>query len=218
MKIARYFMCCEWEDVGVRGFQPLWVPKSSNFNPSQTIGVVHDMLEHRLCDRGLLHEEAMALGRLVHVRIATGVLTSPERSLGLELAENFDRVQEVIQDVEEIPFVDDFSQACIKKCLDGMRAADVGLDEVALVRTANWMRIGYIDARRRYPDPDLVANAFHWADQNAKLFQRLAEEEENFDTVVRFCWDVSKADMTYRIYRPHFPQWLNNRISNWKNT
>lgn len=90
MKIVRFFLAGE-DDNGIDGFVPLWIPKSANFDAGTGFGLLHDMLEHGLSDKGTVEDEAVAFGRIIALRVIpwvqTGVRPLDPASLGSEIGE-----------------------------------------------------------------------------------------------------------------------------------
>jgi len=214
VKIARYFIQSEWEDTGDIGFQPLWVPKSSTYNPSGATGMVHDMLEHQFCDRGLLHEEAMALGRVIYLRIENGLANRFAPSLE-GLAVEFARaVAEAEETVKPMSFVEPMrsSEIHINRLVElAQEDSDYPMHPTCAEYFRQWLRLGYRDACRRYPNATAFSEAFAWAEKNERMFWDLAEDCVP-GSVLRLCWDSHEQDMRYRLIEPPFPSWLQSRV------
>jgi hypothetical protein len=214
VKIARYFIQAEWEDTGDAGFQPLWVPKSSTYNATGAVGMVHDMLEHQLRDRGLLHEEAMALGRVIYLRIENLPLNRSPHIDGLA-AEFARSAFDAMQDVEPIDYVAPVEWSAEKKIEQlvehVMQDADYPMHKTDAAHLRLWLRLGYRDACRRYPNACAASEAFVWAHNNERMFWNLAENCEP-GSVLRLCWDMNAQDMRYRLIEPPFPPWLQSRV------
>ena len=251
MKIVRYFIHTEWEDVGSCGFQPLWVPKSSNFNPSSSARLLaHDMLEHRLCDTGKMHEEVMAFGRIVALRVFPGVMKSDYRSVESSLG---DEIGSIWSDVVN----EQCDTRCLAKAPETAGVNHYRVEHNLKLMAANamvsvnkhlkdhheqhlkvhlqqekdvlgWLRIGYLDALRRYGEQDHGCYdngtaAFGWADSHeAKQIEEYAEDELNAGHVLRLCWDTVQLRMAHRFYEPsddygRFPGWLRRRVWAWNN-
>jgi len=171
MKIVRYFIHAEKGDTGSVGYMPLWVPRSSNFDPAYgTFGILHDCLEHRLCDTGKVHEEAMAFGRLLALRVVSGVddMRINGQSLGVEfsgvlrdaLNEN-DNLDKILPATPRMGKLFDLEagediRAMVKNCRSGLRRGISYEESLEMpnapffTRLAHWFMIGYIDAHRRY--------------------------------------------------------------------
>ena len=228
MKIVRYFIQGEWEDMGLLGFQALWVPKSSTFNPTNATGMVHDMLEHRLCDRGHLHEEAMALGRVIALRIESGVflssayaLSQPESGLGAEFGRVWQEDNGYMEQAPEVNYLDTWAEASVARlALAARREIQSDGGQVTLEELHNfehWMRLGYRDAHRRYKRVDDTGiTAFDWAKRNTDRIENLAEDCPG--SVLRLCWDTERFTMTDTLIEPKdgsFPEWLRHRIWHW---
>lgn len=75
MKITRRFVWAEHESTGSTGWNPLWIPREADFTPNNGAGIVHDTLEHALCDTGTFEDEIMAFGRIVALRLLPGVFS-----------------------------------------------------------------------------------------------------------------------------------------------
>lgn len=248
MKIIRYFITHESEETGVTGFLPLWIPKSSNFDPSDATGMVHDMLEHRLCDQGHLHEELMAFGRAIALRVATyfyGKNRGPSaEGMGSEIATawvnelnsgdlNFPHAPKTV------PIKDDFVEETIQSiATKAMQDIATELSFYTDSKRTNpnkqlhsamvgWMRIGYLDAVRRYKGTDhgcyeVAHSAFTWAKSTRTeqtIGELINEHVENGNLVLRLCYDTDRHQMSMKdihIKDQGFPQWLRQRIDCWK--
>jgi hypothetical protein len=246
MKIIRYFLCREWHEVGVMGFTPLWIPKSCGFDPSEARGMMHDMLEHRLSDRGKFHEEVMAFGRIIALRAMPGFGFDrggyrPDKVLGMELAGIFARGFEnsgeppTIERAPETGFAENYAENFIEEMVKSFKQSiaselqdrfdeSVPLPGASLYRSlASWLRIGYIDAIRRYGQLDHgcydVGYAGHlWAEENAKRISRLVEEADG--SVMRLCFDTKSLRIQETLIEPdreygRLPTWLRARVHWW---
>jgi len=243
MKIVRYFMQHEGEDTGIKGFVPLWIPKSVGFDPMDAMGMMHDMLEHRLCDRGHYHEELMAFGRIIALRgipghLQRGQAMPPGESLGTELAGIWaDALEGRDQDLMPAPGttpVADYAEKMInnvaKALIDNAESMAHDRDQcfvpdAGFKRSArSWLRIGYLDALRRYGQQDhgcydTGAVAFGWAENHKREINNLAEDGVE-GMVLRLCFDTERMCMSYRDLTPRndyedFPEWLRLRIWRW---
>lgn len=250
MKIVRYFIHNEWEDTGTCGFQPLWVPRSSNFTPSDSPRLLaHDMFEHRLCDTGKIHEEVMAFGRIVALRVNPGVIQrgfeSVESSLGAEIGSIWcDTVNDLVnagclKAPPETSEVTTYSVECQLRKMAEKALFSVNRDlgdrefgeQVSLGQEQDvlgWLRIGYMDALRRYGQQDHGCyETGHAVDRwtksrEAREVEQYAEQEENDGNVLRLSWDTVQLRMSHRFYEPsgdygRFPRWLRQRIWSWRN-
>lgn len=252
MKIIRYFIQHMDEETGLNGFLPLWIPKAAGFDPSTLSGMVHDMLEHRLCDKGHFHEELMAIGRMVALRVIPGVgrnsYISQEESLGVEMAGAFARMagsRHEIPTLAEPPGTGTVPQAerqldqivrhCRRRLPDflheefdaesGLSVGEAWLRNFAEVMRS-WLRIGYLDALRRYGTQDhgcydVGYSAFGWAERNRRRIEVLSEDCLP-GSVLRLQFDTAELVMTDRLIEPdpeygHMPDWLRNRICVWRN-
>lgn len=84
MLMTRRFVWAEHEDTGISGWSALFIPKSADFTPNSGRGLMHDMLEHSMSDKGTFAEEVMAYGRLIALRVLPGVFSpSARRGYGL---------------------------------------------------------------------------------------------------------------------------------------
>lgn len=249
MKIVRYFIHAENDMTGVAGFVPLWIPKEAHFDPGFMRGMVHDMLEHRLCDTGKFYQEAMAFGRLFALRLLPGVIDEPygrrmsrAESLGDELIDAYLQIDEPGSDhlpdaprtgrIDDAGFQEELNQFMSQAHETWLQRAEsestydchARVDKSALNRIANWLKIGYLDALRRYGGHSACADigwgAFSWANQNESTLNRL--NNDCLDrSVLRMEYDTDKSAMKYRVYEPSderhglLPDWLQWRVSNW---
>lgn len=210
MKIVRYFIRETSESTGLEGFLPLWIPRSANFDPSRLLGMMHDALEHRLCDTGKTHEEAMAFGRVLACRPHRG--RSTPHSLGVEFSgvifdewdrgasqladclEPAPRVAGSLLDAQQKSEVSDFMKGFhkgLKNSLgqrynsDQINQDDMPMSGTALyTRLARWVTIGLADARRRYGGDygcDQVGYLFDWARQKSEQRKMDSLIEETYD-------------------------------------
>jgi hypothetical protein len=245
MKITRYFIAQEDEEMGGRGWLPLWIPKAAGFNTFSIVGCMHDILEHRLCDQGHFHEEVMAFGRMAVLRglndVHSGrgmVYTVPE-SMGLELSGIWLRADmpECLTAPKTVP-TDPYFECYLEELMHhyakgGMEESQHysqyhptgGLfDQAHLDSVTGWLRIGFLDGVRRYGSPDheamdIANTAWSWAKENKHLDQ-LAEEYT--DVVLRVTVDTTECRVRHNIVMPddeygmHQP-WLRSRIWDWRN-
>ncbi len=243
MKIIRYFIQHQSEESGMDGFVPLWIPKSSNFDPFGAQGMAHDMLEHRLCDKGAYFEELMAFGRAAALRgiprhTFRSTLYTPSESLGTELAGIWARVQSDNRaDLPAAPetgrvsdhaedflrnMVRNFAKSVERECEDN--DAEFAIDRTHIRSMLSWLRIGYLDALRRYGEQDHGCYdtgwaAFHWADCNKKRINSIGEEA--LGCVMRLCFDTDRREMRDTLIEPNrkygiFQGWLESRIRAWR--
>jgi hypothetical protein len=170
MKVVRYFIHAENQETGMVGYLPLWIPRSANFDPSYELNLaLHDCLEHRLCDSGKPHEEAMAFGRLLALRVVSGSGDgrADARSLGQEFAGVMANIYQSGNDediLKEPPkvgrifdeYVGEEIRILVATCAKSLRSdldarGELEMpDPVVFTRLAHWLQIGYIDAHRRY--------------------------------------------------------------------
>ena len=251
MKIVRYFIASQSEDTGMNGFLPLWIPGASTFDPSGSTGMVHDMLEHRLCDQGHFHEELMAFGRVIALRVATYFTGSSGRGptgegMGAEIGgvwaditesgdtfwiphapktkpiTGHDRVEQTIQDIA--------AQAMETAAREVHNRNGYGSGRpTARLHSAmvGWMRVGYLDAVRRYGGTDhgcydVGHSAFGWANQSKTVNTIDALYDEHAETnsmVLRLCYDTKRHRMAMteiEVSDTGWPQWLAIRIARWR--
>lgn len=244
MKIARYFIAQEDEEMGGRGWLPLWIPKAAGFNPFSIIGCMHDILEHRLCDQGHYHEEVMAFGRMAVLRglndVHSGrgiVYTAPE-SMGMELSGIWLRAyMPYLPTAPETVLSDPYFERFLEEIMHQYRKSGGScyqdyddsvtqnpFNQAHLDSVTGWLRIGYLDGVRRYGSPDheamdIANTAWGWAKQNKHL-DRLAEEYT--DVVLSITVDTTECRVKHSVFMPddeygrHLP-WLRSRIWDWRN-
>jgi hypothetical protein len=145
------------------GWIPFWMPPEAGFSDTDGVLLVHDLLEHRLCDTGQVHEEIMAFGRMLALRVHTGVLDMSCERLGMIALDT-------ILDSEGFP--DNMRQAPpyephrdiwteTEDFMQGFKAAslrdpdDRGWENIVYpdgfyANVAAWFDIGYRDALRHY--------------------------------------------------------------------
>ena len=82
-------------DSGMEGWLPAWFD-AKNYEPSGGLGVAHDMLEHRRSDTGEWHQELMAFGAALHVRMIgdANIRMLSADGLGEELARLYQNATE----------------------------------------------------------------------------------------------------------------------------
>lgn len=240
MRITRYFILAEDESSGEIGFTPLWVPQSSNFTASDNPRLLmHDMLEHRGCDTGKIHEEIMAFARMRLVRryLERADFGHPDVSQGRELAaawiEDTDMAWiKMPPDTGEVGWE---HEAALERISDAFcdyvssnkdeaeHSPHKDLEDLKS-RVLGWLRIGHLDAIRRYRGEhgcgDLGVQVFSWAESNARRFSRMAAEEEQ-GTVLALSYDTERYMMTDRLYRANpetgrLPEWAGRRVARWR--
>ena len=62
-------------DMGLDGWNPIWIPASAQFSPGDSkfpVSMLHDMLEHTIKEDGSLASEMRALGAMTWMRGETG--------------------------------------------------------------------------------------------------------------------------------------------------
>lgn len=231
MKIIRYFIQHTSDESGINGWCPLWVPKSAEFDPMNALGMAHDMFEHSLGDRGHLHEEAQAFGRIVAFRLIPGLLNgygNQTDRLGEEFAGIWGRTEKI--DIAKPPrtaplgcaqteqTLVSLMRACMKSIVTEMSdnhhwdhwKKDNGLHKNAGAYFLSWLRIGYRDALRRYGQQDheiwdIASEVKRWATSNTARLNNLAESEEIFPgSVLRLCFETETREMKDRLYERNF--------------
>lgn len=249
MKIVRYFCNAQSEESGIEGFLPMWVPGSSNFDPGSPTLMVHDMLEHRACDQGHFHEELMAFGRVIALRVLphVGDRYGPPSAegLGIEIGGVWaDEVEStgirIAHAPKTTPLSEDNAEVAVQQIAE--RAMKAGVSEMqarnpdsefrpsARLHAAmvGWMRVGYLDALRRYGEQDrgcydVGHAAFSWAHDRSTIRKFENHESPDGGTVVaRLEFDTRELRMRHRFYvqqddRP-FPEWLRNKLWAWRHS
>jgi hypothetical protein len=246
MNITRYFLAQKDEDYGIFGWVPLWIPKAAGFNSFSIEGCMHDMLEHRLCDQGHYHEEVMAFGRMAVLRGLTdthsgrGLMYSAPESMGLELSGIYLRTQNraLLKAPDTAPtdcvfeeflssILKHYRRSGIAECDSysiGEKEANEIFDSAHIASMRNWLRIGYLDGKRRYGDPDhkamdIARAAWGWAKSNKHLD---SEAEESPGSVLRVIVDTDQCRVRHTLIYPNteygmHPKWLRSRIWHWRN-
>lgn len=248
MKIARYFLQHVDDETGMDGFVPLWIPRAAGFDPGTSFGLVHDMLEHRLSDQGRFHEELQALGRMTALRGIPGVEMQRsyrpfEARLAMEVGTIWHDLFEAGHGHHEVApppptALDGQAERAIQiianDCFEHIpQGAKDECDEAAPCWAAKlrkavtgWMRIGYLDALRRYGSQDqgcweVGHEAFYWMECNAKRIAQMSEECIP-GSVLRLQFDTEELVMTDRLYEPnpdhgmHMQDWLRHRVRHWR--
>lgn len=237
MKIIRYFLHEEDEHSGMHGFMPLWIPRSAGFNVSGARGMIHDSLEHALSDTGKPHQEVIAFGRILALRVESGVNRGDtQESLGSELAELVSEAQDftgdwdtTLPDPGPISVTDDQSQVrkLIRQVVDGMAARSGSkwfdgppMGTLACTRAARLLGLGYLDAKRRYGGASgcnrLAWETFDWAENNTKTIDHLEQECKHGD-VLRLTIDTHYGEVkTKVIHAGERLDWLRPRIHRWR--
>ena len=244
MEITRYFIAQEDEDLGGRGWLPMWIPKAADFNTFGIVGCMHDILEHRLCDQGHFHEEVMAFGRMAVLRglndvhSGRGSLYSVPQSNGMELSGIFLRADmPYLPQAPHTTQADEYFERHLEELM--IHYAESGeiehrsnsesgdedpFDQAHLESVKNWLRIGYRDGLRRYGQPDhkamdIANTAWGWAERNKHL-DILAEEVN--EAVLRVTVDTKACRVRHTCFEPDreygmHPEWLRSRIWDWRN-
>lgn len=187
--IVRRFIWLDEDRFGSAGWVPMWIPKSAEFNATTgTRGIMHDMLEHRLCDTGKFHEELMAFGRIMALRHESGAFFyhdgHDQRAvrMGSELHSiwidtQFERIEDAPRVTLDVGvWCKRFIHGIAKGFLKGDRWNSDDEDSTApserdLANVLNWLKLGYLDAYRRFggeygvADWAFVANDFAAGDK-----------------------------------------------------
>lgn len=252
MKIARYFIKEAPADnarTDYTGFIPMWVPRSAGFDPALTCqGLLHDMLDHRLNDRGHFHEEVMAFGRIIATRVETGVVRPSFRnnSRGEDMGEELmsalnDLLMESAKTQEdfliEAPHVSislgSSANEHIRDVCTGFKALNKCMIEgdeegslkpfsaVQMANFKNWLKLGYVDARRRYGNS--VADVGHaYAENNwqDRKLDRLTDEAP-MGSILRAVLDTANRELKLSTIEPSertgtLPQWARLRALKWR--
>ena len=237
MKIVRYFLHEEDEMTGMHGFMPLWIPKSAGFNVSGSPGMIHDALEHALSDTGKPWQEVVAFGRILALRVETGLNRGEvQDSLGAELAELVSEAKDftgdwdtTLPDPGPISVTDEQNQArkLIRQVVDGMAARSESqwfdgpsISTLACTRAARLLGLGYLDAKRRYGGSSgcdrLAWETFGWAENNKKAIDNLELGCQNGD-VLRLTIDTEYGQVRHAvIHQGERFEWLRQRIHRWR--
>lgn len=243
MKITRYFINAEGERTGDVGLLPLWIPKSANFDPTYGVrGMMHDCIEHRLCDTGKPHEEAMAFGRLLALRVVPGNGDANSRSLGTEFAgiigdsmwtSTWDQILPHPPGVGRLfdwdaraeisALVASCQHALVRDLRDN---EDMDRPEPEFyTRLAHWLMIGFIDAHRRYGGYrgcTEVGATFDWANsREAENSLRSVTANLEEGDCVRVVVDTDTSSATFTPLHMNYdtgdhPLWLRRRVQAWR--
>lgn len=176
-KIKRRFIWIDSDKHGNAGWVPMWVAKSADFDASTEARLImHDMVEHALVDTGTFRDEIMAFGRIMAIRHETGAFTywnsanERGRSMGAELCSIWgDADRTTIPEAPRVRhkfgqwathfFYDvasgfanshrnhDFFNFALSDNDDSFNDKEVGY---TVGRLINWLKLGYLDAKRRY--------------------------------------------------------------------
>lgn len=165
--ITRKFVWAEWEETGIDGWLPKWLPDTSGFNPSSAQGVAHDVLEHGAREKGELHNEMKAFGRIIFVREENGYFVGKWGSIAENLGQEVFQIWRDARDSgnHHDTLDDGHADYTFEKMIEAMLASaakersgegDCGSDEYygptddEIRQCLHWFRIGYRDAARRY--------------------------------------------------------------------
>lgn len=243
MKITRYFIQAQHDETGMDGLLPLWIPKSANFDPTSGVrDMMHDCIEHRLCDTGKPHEEAMAFGRVLALRVLPGNGETNSRSLGAEFASvigdlmwtsDWDEILPRPPGVgrlfdwgarAEISALVGSCQHALERDLRSSENIDRPEPEF-FTRLAHWLMIGFIDAHRRYGGHrgcTEVGYTFEWANSREaeRLLSNATAHLEEGDCM-RVVVDTDTSDAKFTPLHMNYetgdhPHWLRQRVSTWR--
>jgi hypothetical protein len=236
LKIIRYFIREENLNSGMEGFIPLWVPRSAGFDPSGAAGLIHDALEHRLCDTGKPFEEVLAFGRIIALRYMPGVLSSLE-GVGAELQALVRNAPDFPGDWDlalpdpgrvELPEGSDDVHDAISLLVKGMAKmarndGNYGCGEPmsrnACTRAARLLRLGFLDGMRRYGGysgcSSLGFATADWAERSAWLVEDMATNANNGD-VLRLSIDTHYGEVKLKLIdNGQRIDWLRPRLQRW---
>lgn len=177
MKLIRRFIW-EEDDTGSEGWIPMWIPRSAGFDASDSMRLMlHDIVEHKLSDKGTLSEECEAFGRLVagrgvHGWVESGFRSSAELSLGSELGGVCARADDIGlvtkgtpnikllrgDDSDTVDYIRAMMPGVAKAYrtelgdsrLEGLEKSDEALIAADLRGVFNRMVLGARDAKRKY--------------------------------------------------------------------
>jgi hypothetical protein len=191
----RYTDCDE--DYGAQGLEPMWIP---GFNAIQRIA--HDFFEHSppgSVRQGAMHEETVALGRLLALRIDSGALMcrkSYEYELGMTLAgplddfANSDRY-EILPMIETRPLSCSVMESVIQRSIPiAFEHCDFERDDFPAhwpLALASLLRIGYRDALKRYSKGcifNIGADLFEKLDKVSEKISNLEILPEGAEVVI----------------------------------
>lgn len=163
-----------------------------SFEPGTGRLVAHDILEHKLNERGTFEEELMALGRAIYVRLPYASMHDiQDTSIGIDIEEFYRErlVNNESLDLQNTKLVqvDEFATDAISAVFSYLEENRYRNDIPAEWRTIalKWMRRGYLDAMRRYKLHDqyevslmfkTLAGAFGVLWRGNGTFSLLAEE------------------------------------------
>jgi hypothetical protein len=236
VKIIRYFIREENLNSGEGGFMPLWIPRSAGFDPSGAANLMHDSLEHRLCDSGKPFEEVLAFGRIIALRYLPGVLRSVD-GIGEELKSLVKHAEAFPGDWDlalpdpgrvELPEGSDDVHEAIKRIVKGMAKSarnDVhygdgqAMSNTACTRAARLLRLGYLDGMRRYGGyggcSSLGWATAAWAERNEWNVEEMSREAASGD-VLRVTIDTKECGVNLRLIPDgRRLDWLRPRIHHW---
>jgi hypothetical protein len=215
MKIVRDF----FPDPEVGGWVPAWIPEEAGFTGTSTNFIIHDTLEHRLCDTGQFHEEVMAFGRMLALRVQPGIIQPTWGSraatvdLGAELANLFSGTSErdlapapayephddVVDEVRQLANAMRFEHGLSERYSPSREQVRRGFwgDVIA------WLHIGYRDALRRYGGSDgcsrLGWDFSNYMDFQARSIDRKEEGPRVLRIIVDLCRETGRAKVRHYI-------------------
>jgi hypothetical protein len=241
VKVVRRFI---WEEDnnGNEGWIPMWIPRSAGFDATESMRpMLHDILEHKLCDKGTVAEECEAFGRLVAGRgvngwIESGFRSTAELSLGLELGGVCARASDLGSAVKGTPniklmqgddsdtldFIRSMMPGVAKAYREelgsyGIEEADESLIASDLRAVFNRMVLGARDAKRRYGDLlRSMGPLFSYAET-----LRVPRAFEGEILTVKVDVPAARIKMIhhgYDRYPEQYPDWMNWAVRIYKNT
>lgn len=241
MRITRYFIKAEDPTVGEEGFIPLWVPRAAEFNRMNARGMMHDILEHRLCDTGKAHEEVLAFGRILALRVLPGVSIGV-RGNGEEI---FSMLRDQLHERDWTNLLPDpgpvrlgqydaDAKGFIHEIVADMRKAAayearecgnpqaIRMATEVCTRVARLLALGYKDAVRRYGGHSGCSHigwsAFTWADRRETQQEiRYLLEEAYTEDLMRITVDTENGRVKTTLIRTEERHdWVRDRIRWWK--
>lgn len=231
MNITRYFLKAE-DSMGHKGFVPLWIPGSANFDVVTPLGLLHDCLEHGLSDTGTIQDEIIAFGRIVAMRGISNLVSIT--ALGEEIAEFLKRKYDQTRSwpavfdfpttTVKLPKGHDTAVMLINRILDKVdeeleNASYAAFAPIYEEQIRSMLCYGYRDAHRRYGGYSGAISIGYlmddWLDNNHIAFDRMSDRAE-FNDVLRVQIDTRDQHIQLKII-PHYYEysWLRNKKIFW---